>query len=1005
MNARDEQEDTDDTHSSIATGGTNTSTSSTSTTVAATVPQTTSTSASMGGEHKYPSSSREMRNMAEKLRRDKLNNYVNELAGIVPLGSGANKRIDKTSVLRLAANYIRMHKILKDDEETERVPTALGGAITHNLAEAVGGFLLVVTSTGKVVYITEAVDQFFGHSQVDLLGHNIFSVIHPDDHEIFQQQLTPRENSRRSFFCRMMEKALSRNDPGRYEIIHVVGQVRPIPQSATFTPCVLAPSPNGTVASSDHDDEDESDADGDSQSTKVSSSRIGTHMLVSFIRVVKDRPITELSLVESTQDEYITRHGMDGKILYTDHRISFVTGLMPTEVIGTSAFNYMHPDDMMWSVVAQKLMFISTCGQGIVSYRLKCRDGSHVTLRSRGYLEVNKQTGQVESFVCINTVLSIKEGVQEIKNQRRKLLPIVTSQESDEHLGTISSSLPPELMMVLKQMMNTETIKKMIESVDSVTLNVEDRAGTHSDIPDRRTSVHKLTREDYNEISPFQTKQKKICGFDDSVSPECSDRKSFVSKENTVRDVDESQWHSVPCKTKSTDSFNAYVTTKFTFDRETHQLVSSEPQETSSPTSQLCPSTSTLNQGNGNCSQNPDKKVGSGDLAYPKSPQNNITGLHQQNKSDRIPSQWVCEEAKTYEYPKAESIEVSASSIPHRNESLPSAKASRFNSSEGMLSPGSCQQNVIPGVPSPGTYDHCVTAGMSISSQSEEISAASVPSDSLKNKKERNVSISGNYPKTCDTLPSAGNYEHSAKNMAFSSSHIECESYVINPSTIHEKYSSNVMAPACNYQAKESNKMTYSRGRSLAISQRKSRNSETFRIQPSQHLHQQYHQQQQPITENNLRYSTSPEFDIKMQRSQQMQQKLHNPNESQEKSESKVNYVGSPASSSQCLPYGTTVALEESGGGVYRYPATAASPERGLSVQCNANFQLNTAHPVTCTSTMPGTTIHHSQHACVKQLRDHSDTEDVDETVVCKRERQVYKCHSLSTQGEMRPKC
>lgn len=48
--------------------------------------------------------------MAEKMRRDKLNNYINELAGIVPLGSGGSKRLDKTSTLRLAANYIRMHK-------------------------------------------------------------------------------------------------------------------------------------------------------------------------------------------------------------------------------------------------------------------------------------------------------------------------------------------------------------------------------------------------------------------------------------------------------------------------------------------------------------------------------------------------------------------------------------------------------------------------------------------------------------------------------------------------------------------------------------------------------------------------------------------------------------------------------------------------------------------------------------------------------------------------------
>lgn len=37
-------------------------------------------------------------------------------------------------------------------------------------SQAVGGFLLVVTSSGKVVYITEAIEQFFGHSQVIMLA-------------------------------------------------------------------------------------------------------------------------------------------------------------------------------------------------------------------------------------------------------------------------------------------------------------------------------------------------------------------------------------------------------------------------------------------------------------------------------------------------------------------------------------------------------------------------------------------------------------------------------------------------------------------------------------------------------------------------------------------------------------------------------------------------------------------------------------------------------------------
>nr|ALT10381.1 methoprene-tolerant protein [Portunus trituberculatus] len=383
-------------------------------------PEPSTSTADMGGDQKFSRSSREMRNMAEKMRRDRLNSCINELAGIVPLCSGSSKRLDKTSTLRLAANYICMHKLLMGEENgDEKLPPVLGGNIAHNLAEAVGGFLLVVTSTGKIIYVTEAIEQFLGHSQVDLLGQSIYNVIHLDDHEIFQQNLGTKGSGRVSFFCRMMEKALTRNEPGRYEIIHVVGQLKPIPALTSTIPAspstsVVSP---GARSNSDTDENCDSDGESDTQSLKASVNRFGTHILVSFVRVVKDRPITELSLVESTLDEYITRHGLTGNIIYTDHRISFVTGLMPSDVIGKSAFSYMHPDDRVWSIVAQKLMFSSTQGQGVVSYRLKCCDGSLVTLRSRGYLEVDKQTGQVESFVCINTVVNVTEADEEIKNQ------------------------------------------------------------------------------------------------------------------------------------------------------------------------------------------------------------------------------------------------------------------------------------------------------------------------------------------------------------------------------------------------------------------------------------------------------------------------------------------------------------------------------------------------------------------------------------------------------------
>lgn len=51
-----------------------------------------------------------MRNLAEKQRRNKLNTCINELSQLVPLISNASKKIEKTSVLRLSAAYLRLSR-------------------------------------------------------------------------------------------------------------------------------------------------------------------------------------------------------------------------------------------------------------------------------------------------------------------------------------------------------------------------------------------------------------------------------------------------------------------------------------------------------------------------------------------------------------------------------------------------------------------------------------------------------------------------------------------------------------------------------------------------------------------------------------------------------------------------------------------------------------------------------------------------------------------------------
>ena len=51
-----------------------------------------------------------LRNEGEKLRRDRLNSSINELGRMLPVVFRANRKVDKSTILRQATNYLRFYK-------------------------------------------------------------------------------------------------------------------------------------------------------------------------------------------------------------------------------------------------------------------------------------------------------------------------------------------------------------------------------------------------------------------------------------------------------------------------------------------------------------------------------------------------------------------------------------------------------------------------------------------------------------------------------------------------------------------------------------------------------------------------------------------------------------------------------------------------------------------------------------------------------------------------------
>lgn len=404
---------------------------------------------------------REARNRAEKNRRDKLNGSIQELSGMVPHVAESPRRVDKTAVLRFSAHALRVDYVFSKPE-TEQPTHVVQPEVQDTLFRMLNGFLLTVTCRGQIVLASASVEQFLGHCQTDLYGQNLFNMVHPDDHNTLKQQLVPsnivnlfesssapststartatpapgdgcEEQQRRSQeeeeeidrklrqdrrkFTLRIARAGPRSEPTAYELVTIDGCFRR-----------ANAAPRGAKTSGPSGLQLLRRARGRDDGISLHSINGNDIVLVAMARVQKVPTICD-RLIEACKYEYKTRHLIDGRIVQCDHRISVVAGYLTNEVSGLSPFTFMHKDDVRWVIVALRQMYDYNQKDGESCYRLMTRTGDFVYLKTRGYLEVDSSTKVVQSFVCINTLVSDEEGRRLVKEMKRKFSVIVDQEE------------------------------------------------------------------------------------------------------------------------------------------------------------------------------------------------------------------------------------------------------------------------------------------------------------------------------------------------------------------------------------------------------------------------------------------------------------------------------------------------------------------------------------------------------------------------------------------------
>lgn len=95
------------------------------------------------------------------------------------------------------------------------------------------------------------------------------------------------------------------------------------------------------------------------------------------------------------------------------------------QVRNLSPFSFMHLDDVRWVIVALRQMYDCNSDYGESCYRLLSRNGHFIYLQSKGFLEIDKSSNKVHSFLCVNTLLDEQAGKRKVQEMKNKFSTII----------------------------------------------------------------------------------------------------------------------------------------------------------------------------------------------------------------------------------------------------------------------------------------------------------------------------------------------------------------------------------------------------------------------------------------------------------------------------------------------------------------------------------------------------------------------------------------------------
>ncbi|XP_037662827.1 neuronal PAS domain-containing protein 2 [Choloepus didactylus] len=364
---------------------------------------------------------RASRNKSEKKRRDQFNVLIKELSSMLP---GNARKMDKTTVLEKVIGFLQKHNEVSAqteicDIQQDWKPSFLSNEeFTQLMLEALDGFLIAVTTDGSIVYVSDSITPLLGHLPSDVMDQNLLNFLPEQEHSDVYKMLSShmlvtdssspeylKSDNDLEFYCHLLRGSLNPKEFPTYEYIKFVGNFRSYNNGPS-------PSCNGF----------------DSILSRPCRMPLGKEVcFIATVRLATPQFLKEMCIVEEPLEEFTSRHSLEWKFLFLDHRAPPIIGYLPFEVLGTSGYDYYHIDDL--ELLARCHQHLMQFGKGkSCCYRFLTKGQQWIWLQTHYYITYHQWNSKPEFIVCTHSVVSYAD----VRVERRQELALEDPPEATQ---------------------------------------------------------------------------------------------------------------------------------------------------------------------------------------------------------------------------------------------------------------------------------------------------------------------------------------------------------------------------------------------------------------------------------------------------------------------------------------------------------------------------------------------------------------------------------------------